>query len=102
MVVQDIQRSDVCRQQRATPSPVSSHPGSSSLRHSSHLKDWLMLIKTHRKSFRRKKELCGIAKASVLQLFLDQAVFSSNRLHSEPVTPANGTPDFSPTPTRNC
>jgi len=57
MDVQDIQQQDVCRQQRATPYP---HPGSSSLRQSSLLKDWLMLIKTHRKSFRRKKELRGI------------------------------------------
>lgn len=48
MAVQDIQ-SHVCQQQWA-------HPGSSFLRQSSLLKDWLMLIKTHRKNFRRKKE----------------------------------------------
>ena len=43
MVVQDIQQQDVCRQQRATSSPLSCpHPGSSSLWQSSLLKDWLM------------------------------------------------------------
>ncbi|KRX29663.1 hypothetical protein T06_14473, partial [Trichinella sp. T6] len=47
---EDIQQQDVCRRQRATPSPRSCpHPGSSSLWQSSLLKDWLMLIKTHRK-----------------------------------------------------
>jgi len=62
MVVQDIQQQDVCRQQRATPSSLSCpYPGSSSLWHSSLLKDWLMLIKTHRKSFRRKKNYVALS-----------------------------------------
>ena len=51
MVVHGLIQQPVCLQQWATPYP---HPGSF-LRLSSHLKDWLMLIKTHRKSFRRKK-----------------------------------------------
>jgi len=58
MDVQDIQQQNVCLPQRATPHP---HPGSSSLRQSSILKDWLMLIKTHRKSFRRKKNYVALS-----------------------------------------
>uniref|UniRef100_A0A3Q2VSE3 Tr-type G domain-containing protein n=1 Tax=Haplochromis burtoni TaxID=8153 RepID=A0A3Q2VSE3_HAPBU len=50
------------KEARATSSLTSSsHPGSSSLRHSSILKDWLMLIKTHRKSFRRKKNSMALS-----------------------------------------
>ncbi|PWA16797.1 hypothetical protein CCH79_00017841 [Gambusia affinis] len=42
---------DVQQKAAAPPHP---HQPSSSLRHRSLLKDWIMLIKAHRKSFRRK------------------------------------------------
>lgn len=55
ILMQDVHREVASQQQRAAPSPLPPcHPAPSSLRQSSLLKDWLMLIKTHRKSFRRK------------------------------------------------